>query len=78
MIEKLAELIWQKLEPRIKEAYDEGYKVGTDDLIRRLAYVYDSCRQTAKADAYAEAGAIDVNEIAEEEFNAIVDDMAEV
>ena len=60
------------LEPKIKEAYDEGYKVGTDDVIRRLAYVYDAVRQTAKIDAYAEAGAMDIDEVTKEQFEGFV------
>ena len=93
MIEKfadrIAEMVWAKLEKRIIAACEEGYKRGetygyveghedggisaTDDLMRRLAYLYNFCRETAIKDAYAEAGAIPINEISEEEFKRLGD-----
>ncbi len=66
MIEKLAELIWAKLEPRIKKTVEEAYNKGADDTVRRFAFVYDTIAQTAKADVYAQAGAIEIPETDEE------------
>lgn len=63
-IEKLFEM----LEPRMKKMVEDAYKQGAEDTIRRFAFVYDTVAQTAKADAYAEAGAIDIKEI-DGEFN---------
>ena len=68
MIDKIAELIWEKLEPKVKEATQEAYKQGAEDTIRRFAFVYDTIAQTAKADAYAEAGMIDIEQISTEQF----------
>lgn len=93
MIEKfadrIADMVWAKLEGKIIAACEEGYKRGelygyvdgredggqsaTDDLIRRLTFLYDAVRQIAKEEAYAEAGAIPINEISEEEFKRLGD-----
>lgn len=94
MIEKMADLIWTKLEPRITKACEEGYIKGrvygygeghedgaataTDDLIRRMTYVYDYISAKAKEDAYTEAGAIDIEEIGKDQFDEILDDMKNI
>ena len=94
MIEKMSDLIWTKLEPRIIKACEEGYTRGrvygyseghddgavsaTDDVIRRMTYVYDFIRHKAEEDAYTQAGAINIEEISKNEFDAIIDDMGEV
>lgn len=54
------------MQPIIKETQEEAYKQGAEDTIRRFAFVYDVVRQTAKADAYADAGAIDIEEITDD------------
>ena len=93
-IEKITESVWNKLEPKIINACEEGYTRGriygyveghedgtlsaTDDVIRRMTYVYDFIAAKAKEDAYAEAGAIDIEEISKEHFDAIIDDMGEM
>ena len=60
------ELLKKYMKPIIKEATEEAYKQGAEDTIRRFAFVYDVVRQTAKADAYADAGAIDIEEITDD------------
>ena len=59
------------MQPIIKETQEEAYKKGAEDTIRRFAFVYDGIRQKAKEDAYAEAGAIPIEEI-EEEFSQTI------
>ena len=68
MIDKITELIWTKLEPKIAEVAEDAYKKGAEDIIRRFSFVYDAVRQTAKEDAYAEAGALDIDQITGEQF----------
>jgi len=71
MAEKLAELIWKILEPRLEEIIEKAYAKGGEDVIRRFAFVYDTVAQTAKADVYAEMGAIPIEEV-DEEFSQTV------
>ena len=59
------------MQPIIKDAQEEAYKKGAEDVIRRFAFVYETVAQTAKADAYAEAGAVNIEEITPEEFDTI-------
>lgn len=54
------------MQPIIKEAQEEAYKQGAEDVIRRFAFVYDEVRNIAREDAMAEAGAINIDEIANE------------
>jgi len=54
------------LKPVIAEAYEEGYKKGAYDVVHRMAYIYDACRQMGRADGLADVGAIDIEEIREE------------
>jgi len=51
------------MQPIIKEAAEEAYKKGAEDTIRRFAFVYDTIGQKAREDAYAEAGAIPIEEL---------------
>jgi len=51
------------MQPIIKEATEEAYKQGAEDTIRRFAFVYDTIGQKAREDAYAEAGAIPIEEL---------------
>ena len=54
------------MQPIIKEAQEEAYKQGAEDVIRRFAFVYDEVRNLAREDAMAEAGEIPIEEIAED------------
>ena len=54
------------MQPIIKETQEEAYKQGAEDVIRRFAFVYDEVRRLAKEDAYAEAGAIPIDEIVDD------------
>ena len=54
------------MQPIIKDAQEEAYKKGAEDTIRRFAFVYDAIAQKAKEEAWAEAGAIPIEEIDEE------------
>lgn len=67
----LEKVLKKYMQPIIKEAQEEAYKKGAEDVIRRFAFVYETVAQTAKADAYAEAGAINIEEISKEEFDQI-------
>lgn len=73
-----ADIIWKQLEPRFEKTIERAYVKGGEDMIRRFAFVYDAIAQTAKADVYADAGAIEIPEISPEEFEAVVDDMGEI
>ena len=53
------------LKPIIEKAYEDGYKKGADDIVRRMAYVYDVCRRKGLEDGLADAGAIDLSDIKE-------------
>lgn len=54
------------MQPIIKDAQEEAYKQGAEDVIRRFAFVYDEVRNLAREDAMAEAGAINIEEIADD------------
>lgn len=87
LADKITALIWAKLETKITDACEEGFKrgryygyveghedgivSGQDDVVRRVAYLYDTVRAKAYEDALTEAGAIDIEEIAKKEFNQI-------
>lgn len=62
------------MQPIIKDAQEEAYKQGAEDTIRRFAFVYDEVRNIAREDAMAEAGAINIEEIADE-FNVLEADI---
>ena len=74
----LADIIWKQLEPRFEETIERAYVKGGEDVIRRFAFVYDAIAKTAKEDVYTNAGAIPIEEISKEQFDAIVDDMGEI
>lgn len=74
-MEKLAELIWKILEPRMEEVITKAYRQGGEDIIRRFAFVYDKVAETAKADAYADAGAIDFDELDEELSQTVFEEL---
>lgn len=87
LLDKLAELLWKRLEPRIIKACEEGYKRGevtwyvsgvsdgyaecAEDITRRCGQLYEIIRQKAKEDAYTESGAINIEEVSKEEFDQI-------
>lgn len=62
------------LEEALTEAYAEGYKQGAEDVAHRMAFIYDACRELGKADGYAEAGAIKIEDISAEEFEEVCGD----
>lgn len=62
------------MQPIIKETQEEAYKQGAEDVIRRFAFVYDEVRKLAREDAMAEAGAINIEGIADE-FNVLEADI---
>ena len=62
------------MQPIIKDAQEEAYKQGAEDVIRRFAFVYDEVRNLAREDAMAEAGAINIEEVADE-FNVLEADI---
>ena len=57
------EILRKYMQPIIKDAQEEAYKQGAEDTIRRFAFVYDTIGQKAKEDAWAEAGAINIEEL---------------
>lgn len=59
-------IIRKYMQPIIKETQEEAYKQGAEDVIRRFAFVYDEVRNLAREDAMAEAGAINIEEIADD------------
>lgn len=67
-------MIKKILKPIIEEAYADGYKKGAEDIAHRMAYIYDACRELGKADGYAEAGAIKIEDISAEEFEEVCGD----
>lgn len=68
------EILRKYMQPIIKDAQEEAYKQGAEDTIRRFAFVYDEVRNLAREDAMAEAGAINIEEIADE-FNVLEADI---
>ena len=63
------------MQPIIKDAQEEAYKQGAEDTIRRFAFVYDTIGQKAKEDAWAEAGAIPIEDLSPEVFDEIEKEM---
>ena len=72
------ELLKKYMKPIIKEATEEAYKQGAEDVIRRFAFVYDEVRNIAREDARAEAGEILIEEIDEEYSQTIFEEIANV
>lgn len=68
MFEKM---IRKMLKPVIAEAYEEGYKRGADDIVHRMAFVYDISRQKGREDGMTEVGAINIEEVTVKEFDTI-------
>ena len=89
ILNKIADLLWSRLEVKIKEAHADGYRRGNErgyveghedgyissheDLVRRVATLYDAVHATATRDAYAEAGAIEIEDISVEDFDKLAD-----
>ena len=57
------EILRKYMQPIIKDAQEEAYKKGAEDTIRRFAFVYDAIAQKAKEEAWAEAGAINIEDL---------------
>lgn len=74
----IADIIWKQLEPRMKKVAEEAYKQGAEDVIRRFAFVYDTVATKAKEDAYAEVGAIDLDNLDEELSMKIFEEIGDV
>ena len=72
------ELLRKYMQPIIKDAQEEAYKQGAEDVIRRFAFVYDEVRNIAREDAMAEAGEIPIEEIDEEFSQTIFEEIANV
>ena len=72
------EILRKYMQPIIKEAQEEAYKQGAEDVIRRFAFVYDEVRNLAREDAMAEAGEIPIEEIDEEYSQTIFEEIANV
>ena len=66
------------MQPIIKEAQEEAYKQGAEDILRRFAFVYEEVRNIAREDARAEAGEIPIEEIDEELSQTIFEEIANV
>ena len=63
MMEKLAELIWKILEPRMEEVIEEAYEKGASDIVTKLAFVFDVVRDKAREEGLADTGAIDIDDL---------------
>ena len=59
-------MIKELLKPVIAEAYAEGYKQGAEDIVHRMAFVYDVCREKGREDGLTDVGAINIEEISED------------
>ena len=59
-------MIRKILKPIIEEAYADGYKKGAEDIVHRMAFVYDVCREKGREDGYLDACAIDIEEVSKE------------
>ena len=68
----LEKVLKKYMQPIIKEATEEAYKQGAEDVIRRFAFVYEAIAKTAKEDVYADAGAIPIEEISKEQYKELV------
>lgn len=65
------EMMKRAIAPIIEEAYAEGYKKGAEDIVHRMAYIYDYCREQGRIDGMTDAGAIDIEEITTEQFEEV-------
>lgn len=59
----IQEQIKKIIQPMLEEAIVEAYKQGSEDTIRRFAFVYDVVAQTARADEEARRGEISIEDI---------------
>ena len=73
----LADIIWKQIEPRFEETIERAYVKGGEDMIRRFAFVYDTVAKTAKEDAYAEVGAIDIDDLDVDLSQSIFEELEE-
>ena len=69
----LNEMMKKAVAPIIAEAYAEGYKKGAEDIVHRMAFVYDICREKGREDGMTDVGAIEFPEVTEEEWRAVND-----
>ena len=66
-------MLKELLKPIIEDAYAEGYKQGAEDIVHRMAFIYDICREKGREDGMTDVGAIDIPEVTEEEWRSIGD-----
>lgn len=75
MFENITKAITDAIEPRVKEwlkqAYDVGYKVGSEDATRRAHELYMFGRIEGYANAKADAGEIEIDELSPEVFDEV-------
>lgn len=62
------------MQPIIKDAQEEAYRQGAEDVLRRFGFVYEEVRRIAREDAYAEAGAIHIEDV-EDDLNIMEADI---
>lgn len=62
MINKLVDLLAERIKPMVAEAYRKGYADATTDVCRRLDEIYSFGFEIGKADALAEAGMIELDD----------------
>ena len=69
-------MIKKILKPIIAEAYEEGYRKGSDDVVRRMAYIYDFCRRKGREEGLTDVGAIDldISDVPEDILNELAED----
>ena len=71
MFEELLKKAMTVIEPTVtdwlKQAYDCGYKIGSEDATRRMHDMYMYGRIEGYADGKAEIGEIDISDLAQEE-----------
>lgn len=68
IIKKILDLIEPKVKEWLQEAFDVGYKVGSEDASRRMYDLYVRGYSSGAVDAYDKIGAIPIEEISAEEF----------
>lgn len=61
------------IEEWLKQAYDVGYKVGSEDATRRAHELYMYGRIDGYANAKADVGEIDLDDLSPEVFDEVTD-----
>lgn len=63
MINKLLDALAERIKPMVAEAYRKGYADATTDVCRRLDEIYSFGFEIGKADALAEAGIVELDDV---------------